>query len=205
MTSPFAGRLMQERTSNPVSESRWVAVYTIARHEKAVARQLEERRIETFLPLYRSLHRWKDRKKEVELALFPSYVFVRILTSDKLAVLQVPGVVNLVSFNGEVAVLPEQEIVALRRGLENHLCAEPCPYLKVGKSVRVIRGPMAGAEGILCRKKDRYRFVISVDVLMRSVAVEVDASDLELVRSTRPVPASARGCKWVWHNVRVFA
>jgi transcription antitermination factor NusG len=192
MTNSFGGRSTEQCSSNGLSEPRWVAVYTVARHEKVVARQLEERRIETFLPLYRSLHRWKDRKKEVELALFPSYVFVRILTSDKLAVLQVPGVVNLVSFNGEVAALPDQEIVALRRGLENHLCAEPCPYLKVGKSVRVVHGPMAGAEGILCRKKDRYRFVISVDVLMRSVAVEVDASDLELVRSTRPLPSSTR-------------
>ena len=170
-----------------LSDARWVAVYTVARHEKVVARQLEERRIETFLPLYRSLRRWKDRRKEVELALFPSYVFVRIRTGNKLPVLQVPGVVNIVTFNGELAALPDQEINALRNGLENQFCAEPCPYLKVGKRVRVVRGPMAGAEGILSRKKDRYRFVISVDVLMRSVAVEVDASDLEPVHSTRPI------------------
>lgn len=178
--------LTEEATSNS-SQPRWVAVYTVARHEKVVARQLEERRIEAFLPLYRSLHRWKDRRKEVELALFPSYVFVRILTSNKLPVLQVPGVVSIVSFNEELAALPEQEINALRKGLQHQLCAEPCPYLKVGKRVRVVRGPMAGAQGILSRKKDRYRFVISVDVLMRSVAVEVDASDLELVHSTRPL------------------
>jgi transcription antitermination factor NusG len=100
-------------------------------------------------------------------------------------VLQVPGVVSIVSFNGELAALPEQEINALRNGLENQLYAEPCPYLKVGKRVRVIRGPMAGAEGILSRKKDRYRVVISVDVLMRAVAVEVDATDLELIHSSR--------------------
>jgi len=163
------------REGTSQADPRWVAVYTVARHEKVVAQQLQERRIETFLPLYRSLHRWKDRKKEVELALFPSYVFVRIEASKKLPVLQVPGVVSIVTFNGELAALPEQEIDALRRGLENQLCAEPCPYLKVGKRVRVVRGPMAGAEGILSRKKDTYRFVISVDVLMRSVAVEVDA------------------------------
>jgi transcription termination/antitermination protein NusG len=168
-----------------ISEGQWVAVYTVARHEKVVARQFEERHIETFLPLYRSLHRWKDRSKEVELALFPSYVFVRIRTNHKLQVLQVPGVVNIVSCNGELAALPEQEINALRNGLENQLYAEPCPYLKVGKRVRVIRGPMAGAEGILSRKKDRYRVVISVDVLMRAVAVEVDATDLELIPSSR--------------------
>lgn len=178
-------------TATP-SDLRWVAVYTVARHEKAVARQLEERRIETFLPLYRSLRRWKDRKKEVELALFPSYVFVRIATSGKLPVLQLPGVVSIVTFNGELAALPEQEINALRTGLENQLVAEPCPYLKVGKRVRVVRGPMAGAEGILSRKKDGYRFVISVDVLMRSVTIEVDASDLELIHSPRPLGRGTR-------------
>ena len=180
----------------------WVAVYTVARHEKAVARQLEERRIETFLPLYRSLHRWKDRRKEVELALFPSYVFVKIQTGKKVPVLQVPGVVSIVSFNGELAALPEPEINALRNGLENQLCAEPCPYLKLGKRVRVVHGPMAGAEGILSRKKDKYRFVISVDVLMRSVAVEVDASDLEPVQSARPLRPSAEMQAGL-HRVRV--
>ena len=174
-----------------LTDLRWVAVYTVARHERVVARQLEERRIETFLPLYRSLRRWKDRKKEVELALFPSYVFVRILTNNKLPVLQVPGVVSIVTFNGELAALPEQEINALRNGLDNQLLAEPCPYLKVGRRVRIVRGPMAGAEGILFRKKDRYRFVISVEVLMRSVAVEVDASDLEPVPSIRPASFGA--------------
>jgi len=167
------------------SDAHWVAVYTVARHEKAIARQFQERSIETFLPIYRSVRRWKDRKKEVELALFPSYVFVRISTNHKLQVLQVPGVVHIVSFNGALAALPEQEINALRNGLDNQLYAEPCPYLSVGKRVRVIRGPMAGAEGILSRKKDRYRVVISVDVLMRSVAVEVDATDLELIHSSR--------------------
>ena len=178
-------RSLTEQDRGSSSEPRWVAVYTVARHEKVVARQLEERRIETFLPLYRSLHQWKDRKKEVELALFPSYVFARLLTSKKLPVLQVSGVVSIVTFNGELAVLPEQEMSALRNGLHNQLCVEPCPYLKVGRRVRVVRGPMAGAEGILSRKKDRYRFVISVDVLMRSVAVEVDASDLELVHAAK--------------------
>ena len=165
--------------------ARWIAVYTIARHEKAVARQLQERKVETFLPVYRAVHRWKDRRKEVELALFPSYVFVKMATRDELPMLRLPGVVDVVKFKGEPAVLPEQEIEALRNGLQSNLCAEPCPYLRVGRRVRVVRGPMAGAEGLLSRKKERYRVVISVDVLTRSVAVEVDAVDLELVHSTR--------------------
>src|SRR6266436_4642007 len=128
--------------------AQWFAVYTNSRHEKVVARQLQDRSIETFLPLYRSWHRWKDRRKLVELALFPSYVFVRIEVQRRLRVLQVPGVVNLVSFNGEPAGLPEPEINALRSGLEHQVYAEPHPYLRVGRKVRVVRGPMAGAEGI---------------------------------------------------------
>ncbi|HZR55267.1 MAG TPA: UpxY family transcription antiterminator [Terriglobales bacterium] len=156
----------------------WYAVYTCARHEKYVAKQLEERQIESFLPLYRSWHSWKDRRKEVELALFPSYVFVRIVAQTKLRVLQVPGVVHLVSFNGQPAEMPEQEIEALRNGLEQRVYAEPHPYLKAGRMVRVKRGPLAGTQGILIRKKDKLRVILSLDVLMRSVAVEVDAADI---------------------------
>ncbi|HZQ18938.1 MAG TPA: UpxY family transcription antiterminator [Terriglobales bacterium] len=167
--------------SAPQGAAHWYALYTNARHEKVVAKQLEERRIETFLPLYRSWHRWKDRRKQVELALFPSYVFVRIEEQQKIPVLKVPGAVQVVSFNGKIAALPEREIEALRNALENETYAEPCPYLKVGRKVRVVRGPMEGAEGVLSRKKDKCRVVISVDVLMRSVAVEVDASDLEAI------------------------
>lgn len=161
----------------------WYAAYTTARHEKVVAQQLAERRVETFLPLYRTLHRWADRRKLVELALFPSYVFVKINPRDKLCVLQVPSVVHLVSFNGQLAELPETEINALRNGLEHDVYAEPYPYLRVGKRVRVVRGPMTGTEGILVRKKDKYRVVISIDVLMRSVAVEIDGGDLQAIGS----------------------
>ncbi|HEX3740545.1 MAG TPA: UpxY family transcription antiterminator [Terriglobales bacterium] len=159
--------------------AQWFALYTNPRHEKVVARQLNERQVENFLPLYRTWHRWKDRRKQVEMALFPGYVFVRIEEQNKLHVLKVPGVVSLVSFNGKLAALPEPEIEALRNALDNQICAEPCPYLRVGKRVRVVRGPMTGAEGILSRKKDKYRVVISVEVLMRSVALEIDGADLE--------------------------
>ena len=161
----------------------WYAAYTTARHEKVVAQQLAERRVETFLPLYRSLNRWKDRRKLVELPLFPCYVFVRIGPQDKLRVLQASGVVHLVSFNGQLAELPETEINALRNGLDHDVYAEPYPYLRVGRRVRVVRGAMTGTEGILVRKKDKYRVVISIDVLMRSVAVEIDGGDLQAIGS----------------------
>ena len=176
MTNPLiSGEIFNRETSTP----HWYALYTNPRHEKVVARQLKERCVENFLPLYRTWHRWKDRRKRVELALFPGYLFVRIEEQDKLQVLKTPGAVNLVSFNGKLAPLPEPEIEALRNALDNEICAEPCPYLRVGRKVRVVCGPMAGAEGILTRKKDKYRVVISVEVLMRSVALEIEGEDLE--------------------------
>jgi transcription antitermination factor NusG len=181
MANTGGNQFDEERADSAVP--RWFAVYTSARHEKTVARQLDQRCIEKFLPLYRSLRRWKDRRKLVDLALFPSYVFVRIEARDKLRVLQVPGVVSLVTFNGQLAALPEQEINALRSGLDHGIYAEPCPYLRVGRQVRVAAGPLAGAEGILIKKKEKCRVVISLDVLMRSVAVEVDSTDVEAAAS----------------------
>jgi transcription antitermination factor NusG len=161
------------------SPSHWYAAYTCSRHEKYVAKQLEERRIECFLPLYRSWRRWKDRRKQIALALFPGYVFVRMVLPERLRVLELPGVVRLVSFNGQPAPLPEQDIEALRNGLNERIHAEPHPYLRVGRRVRVMHGPLAGTEGILVRKKHKFRLVISLDVIMRSVAIEVDAADVE--------------------------
>jgi transcription antitermination factor NusG len=160
-------------------ESRWYAAYTVARHEKSVAMQMEGSGIEHFLPLYRSLHRWKDRRKQVELPLFPSYVFVRLLLKDRLQVLRLPGVVQLVSCNGKPIPLPAAEIEALRSGWAGNLSLEPYPYLKVGCRVRIYRGPLAGMEGLLVRRKEKCRVVLSIDLIARSVAAEVDEADIE--------------------------
>lgn len=157
----------------------WYAAYTCSRYEKCVAKQLEERRVECFLPLYRSWRRWKDRRKQIDLALFPGYVFVRMAWQERLRVLELPGVVRLVNFNGHPAPLPEQDIEALRNALEQRIYAEPHPYLRIGRRVRIVHGPLAGTQGILVRKKDKFRVVISLEVLMRSVAVEVDAADVQ--------------------------
>ena len=118
---------------------------------------------------------------KLQLPLFPGYVFVRLPLRDRLKVLQVPGVARLVGFNGQPAALPDKEIEALRAGLGAQLRAEPHPYLTVGRRVRVKRGPLEGAEGILIRKKNAYRVVLSLDLIQRSASVEVDASDLERV------------------------
>ena len=156
----------------------WYAAYTCANHEKHVARQLEEKNIKCFLPLYRSVRRWKDRRKELDLPLFPGYVFVQAAPEAHLRVLQTPSVVRFVSFGGHPAALQDGEVEGLRNGVAHGVKAEPCPFLKVGQRIRVKHGPLAGVEGILVRKKDNLRLVLSIDLLMRSVAVEVQAADL---------------------------
>lgn len=156
----------------------WYAVCTHSRHEKKVAQQLEERQIENFLPVYRSVRRWKDRRKELDLVLFPGYVFVRLSLADRLRVLQLPGVARFVSFNGKPATLAASDIEALRNGLTKGVRAEHHPYLTVGRRVKVIHGPLSGAQGILLRAKTNCRIVISIDAIMRSVSVEVDEADV---------------------------
>ena len=160
-------------------QSHWYAAHVCSRHEKQVARQLEERRVNCFLPVYRSVRRWKDRRKELDLVLFPGYVFVHLDLKDRLRVLQIPSVVRFVSFNGHPAPLPDAEIEVLVNGLAKGIRAEPHPYLKVGHRVRVKYGPLGGTQGILVRRKDKFRVVLSIDLIMRSVAVEVDEEDVE--------------------------
>ena len=157
----------------------WYVAHVASRHEKQVARQLEEQRINHFLPLYRSVRRWKDRRKELEMVLFPGYIFVQLDLREKLRVLKLPGVVRFVSFGGNPAPLAEGEINPLLQGIRAGVMAEPHPYLKVGRRVRVKHGAFKGAEGILVRRKDKFRVVLSIDLIMRSVSVEVDESDIE--------------------------
>lgn len=160
-------------------EPMWYAAYTSANHEKRVRNQLAQRSIEHFLPLYTAVHGWKDRRVALELPLFPGYVFVRLALRDRLQVLQVPGVARLVGFNGRPTALPEAEIEALRNGLEQGLRAEPHRYLKAGHRVRIKHGPLASLEGILLRWKGNWRVVITLDLLQRAVAVDIDASDVD--------------------------
>ena len=159
-------------------QPRWYAAYTVVRHEKQVAAQITARSLECLLPLYRSVRRWQDRRKEIDLPLFPGYVFVRMPISERLKVLTVPGAVHIVGFGGQAAPLPDAEIEMLRGRLSTARL-EPHPYLAVGRRVRVRSGPVAGLEGILVRRKDKFRVVLSMDLIMRSVAVEVGEADIE--------------------------
>jgi transcription antitermination factor NusG len=160
-------------------EKNWYAVYTWARHEKCVAEQMEQRQLSSFLPVYRTVHRWKDRHKQLELALFPSYVFVHLALKDRVRVLQLPGVVHIVSARGVPVPLAEHEIETLRQGVGGKVKMQPHPYLQAGRRVRVRSGAMAGLEGILLRRKEGLRLVVSIEILMRSVAVEIDEADIQ--------------------------
>jgi transcription antitermination factor NusG len=163
---------------------RWFAVYTTPRHEKHVSEILAERQIETFLPLYRANRQWKKSSPVVlDLPLFPTYVFVRIARQARGVVLGTPGVLSIVGSSKEAWPLPELEIDALRSGLLERKI-EPHPYLVVGERVRIMAGVMAGVEGVLVRKKSDLRVVLSLDTIMRSVAVEVNADDIEPVGTT---------------------
>lgn len=159
-------------------EPHWYAAYTCANHEKRVAGQLVERNVEHFLPLYSSVRRWRDRRVTLEMPLFPGYVFVRLALRERLRVLQIPSVVRLVGFGGLPTALPDDELEILRSGLCESLRAQPHPYLQAGKRARVVRGPLAGMQGIVVRRKNRTRLVLSFDLIQRSMAIELDEDDL---------------------------
>lgn len=162
---------------------RWYAVFTMPRHEKRAAWQFRQRQIESFLPLYRAKHRWKNRCTViVELPLFPNYLFVRIDPQERLRVLRVPGVLSIVSCGHEPLPVPDQYITGLRDGLLK--CEiEPHPGLEVGARVSITTGPMAGMEGVLDRQKNTYRVVLKLEMIGRSVAVEVDLEDIRVCHS----------------------
>jgi transcription antitermination factor NusG len=171
------------RLWNPAqSEPLWYAAYTCANHEKKAAAEISLRGVESFLPLYHAIRRWSDRRVELEMPLFPGYVFVHLALPDRSRVLQVPGVVRLVGFGGLPAALPDEQIEILRAGLNRRLRAQPHPYLTAGRRVRVKSGPMAGIQGILLRRRGKFRVVVSVVLIQRAVAVDVDSSDVEVLQ-----------------------
>lgn len=172
---------MTGRTATEVSSANWFAAYVNSHHEKRVVLHFAERQIESFLPLYSARHRWKNRcAMNLELPLFPNYVFVHIDPQKRVGVLEVPGVLSLVGFGRTLAPLADLEIEAIRSAVGQR-AIEPHPYLVVGDRVRIKAGPMAGMEGVLVRKKNNFRVVLALDVIMKCVAVEVDADDLEPV------------------------
>jgi transcription antitermination factor NusG len=174
---PTTALLPSETTAS--EQVRWYAVYTRSRHEKRIKDQLDGMSFESFLPLCEAVHRWKDRRVRISLPVFPGYLFVRIaLPEFRRPVVTVPGVVNLVGRPGCPTPIEDQEIEALRTCFLQGRSLVPHPYLAVGRRVRVRHGPLADVEGILLRRKGRSRLILSVRLIARSVAVEVDDGDV---------------------------
>ena len=174
-----APELREMELSDPFAEIHWYAAYTFANHEKKVAAELQRRSVECFLPLYPSIRRWKDRRVKLDLPLFPGYIFVRFALQNRLRVLQTPGVVRFVGFDTCAAPVPEIDITRVREILAQGFRAEPHPYLAAGRHVRVKVGPLQGLEGIIVRRKNKVRFVVSIELIQRSMAVEVEDGCLE--------------------------
>jgi transcription antitermination factor NusG len=165
--------------SAEIDPADWWAVYTRHQHEKVVADMLKAKGLEVFFPVYETQRQWKDRKKMIMVPLFPCYLFVRAKVNGALPVVSTPGVHSILTRGVQFALVPENEICAIQRALQQPARVEPHPFLKCGERVRVSKGPMEGVEGILVRKKDRWRLILSVEMLSQSAAVEVDASDVE--------------------------
>jgi transcription antitermination factor NusG len=159
----------------------WFAVFTMPRHEKRVDSHLRLRAIENFLPLYRKRRQWKDGSKGLlELPLFPNYIFVRIGYGERVPVLRVPGVISIVGAGPRSSPVADSYIHALREALRCRKL-EPYPHLAVGTPVRIRSGVMAGMQGVLLRQKNDLRVVITLEMIMKSATVEVEAEDIEPV------------------------
>ena len=162
-------------------EPQWFAIWTRSRHEKLVRDQLEKKSdVDVFLPTIGKWSRWKDRKKKIEWPLFPGYVFARFVADERVGILKVDGVVQIISNNGMLSAIPDEEIDSVRTLVESELAYDPVPLVKEGDMVKVTSGPLKGVIGRLITKKGvQARLVLSVDLIGQAVSVEVDAADVK--------------------------
>ena len=154
--------------------TRWYALQVKPRHERHVAQVLQTKGFEQFLPLYTARHRWSDRIKKLSLPLFPGYVFCRFHRERRLPVVSSPGIVRVVGAGKSPTPIDDDEIAALQSIVKSELCAHPFPFLQVGQVVRLSAGPLCGLQGILLARKDAHRLIVSVNLLQRSVAVQIE-------------------------------
>jgi transcription antitermination factor NusG len=166
-------------TIKTIDRPLWYAAYTLPRHEKAVADRLVQQKVESYLPLYSAMRCWNHRRMEVELPLFPGYVFVKMLLADRVRILSRPGIIRLVSFSGSPAVLPDEEIERLQSSLMIWK-AKPYPFLTAGKQVRIKSGPFAGLEGKILRRKGKIRLLVTLELIQSAMLLEVDAAEAQL-------------------------
>jgi transcription antitermination factor NusG len=162
-----------------MTDAQWYVLNVRPQHEFAVGAALAERSIEKLVPAYVTRRRWSDRVKTVTLPLFANYVFCRFSPAERGAVVRTPGVRSLLSFAGCPAAVSDAEIAAIQRMVGSGVAVEPWPFLRVGERVRVLEGPLRGLEGLLASAVDKPRVVVTIELLRRSIAVEVDREALE--------------------------
>jgi transcription antitermination factor NusG len=172
---------------------RWFAVHTRYQHEKLVAATLQALGLEVFLPTYDAVHYWSDRKKQITLPLFPGYLFFADAIDRRIQILSTPGVSTIVKTGSMAAEIPHDEISAIRRVVESKLRVEPHPFLSNGDRVRINAGPLTGLEGIVSRKKDEVRLVLSIQILGQSAAVEIDGCAVQRLGPFRPMIPQSLG------------
>jgi transcription antitermination factor NusG len=152
----------------------WFAIQVKSRHETNVAAHLGGKGYEWFLPLYKSRHRWSDRFKEMEQPLFPGYVFCRLDLLKRLPVLVTPGVILIIGAGKTPLPIDDSEISAVQTAVKSGLSSEPCQFLQIGQKVTINSGPLCGLEGIVAEIRGRQRLILSVTLLRRSIAVQVE-------------------------------
>jgi transcription termination/antitermination protein NusG len=169
----------------------WFALRVRSNHERVTAMHLQSRGIEEFSPIYKAEHQWSDRRKQIDRFLFPGYVFCRLNPEDRLPVLTIPSVVNLVGFGNGPSEIPDHEIEHIRLMVGSGLLVTPWPFLQAGQTVLIEQGPLAGVEGILQEIKKTYRLVVSIGLLQRSVSAEIDRSWIRPISSQRRLQGMA--------------
>ena len=163
----------------------WYAIQTRSHHEKKVVEQLGARSIESFLPIHRCRRRWRNGVlADLEVPLFPGYLFARPAVGERMLLLQLPGIIGIAASSAHPTPVPDDDIDMLRR-IVGSLGVEPHPFLSIGDRVRIVAGPLAGWEGILTRRKQELRLVLSIQIIMRSISVEVSEFDIEPVLGDR--------------------
>jgi transcription antitermination factor NusG len=192
MLSDAIGLQVAPAATRANSPSEWYAVYTRHQHEKVVARILVDKGFEVFLPLSWTVNQWKDRKQQLWLPLFPCYVFLKQSLERRIEVLTTPGIHAFVSCGGQPAAIPSTEIDAIQRAVETGAHLQRHSFLRCGEWVRVLRGPLAGIQGILQRQKNVWRLILSVDILGQSAAVEVDACAVARVTEQKTTRSDIR-------------
>jgi transcriptional antiterminator NusG len=182
--SPESQRTMDDGPWKPEDNFPWYCIHTRSRHEDVVYQRLEEKRIEVFLPKLEVWSRRKDRRKKIQKALFPGYLFVHdaLGGAHRLEILKTPGVVKILGNEKGPLSVPEIQIESIKTILDGKSALSPFPYLREGQLVRVVEGPLKGCEGFLLKiKEGKEKLVISVDLLQRSVGVEIDGASVEPV------------------------